>query len=115
MLGGIGLDQLGQTRHLSRLWLALGCGRAPLRVARGRHLPFRAGLRDRAIAHYRHAALSNPGADRAVYQQRAERQVRQTLDFLPRYDAIIAIELGVLAALAAWLRRSRRGASGFNR
>ena len=111
MLGGIGLDQLGQTRRLSLRWIALWIVAALLCVSLAVAIrQFEPALRDRAIAHYRDAALSTGGADLTVYQQRAERQVRQTLDFLPRYDALIATELGVLAALAAWLRRSHCGA-----
>jgi len=110
MLGGIGLDQLGQTRRLARPWLALWVVAAllfgSLAVAIRRFEP---DLRERALVHYRHAASSSPGADLTIFQQRAERQVRQTLEFLPRYDALIAIELGVLAALAAWLCRARCG------
>jgi hypothetical protein len=110
MLGGIGLDQLDQTRRLSRSWLALWlvaallAGSLPIAVRY-----FEPALRERATAHYLHAASLAQGADLTVYQQRAERQVRQTLDFLPRYHALIAFELGVLTALAVWLRRSPRG------
>ena len=104
MLGGIGLDQLDQTRRLPRSWLALWVvaallfGSVAIAVRQ-----FEPALRDRALAHYRNAATTTLGADLAVYQQRADRQVRQTLDFLPRYHALIAIELGVLVSLAAWL------------
>jgi hypothetical protein len=110
MLGGIGLDQLRQTRRLWRSWIALWIVAALLFGSMAvaiRH--FEPDLRERAIAHYYHAASSTPGADRTVYQQRAERQVRQTLEFLPRYDALVAIELGVLAALAVWLCRTPCG------
>jgi hypothetical protein len=104
------LDQLGQTRRLTRTWLALWVVAALLlgllAVAIRRFEP---DLRERALAHYGRAALSSLGADLTVYQQRAERQVRQTLEFLPRYDAIIAIELVVLAAMGAALCRTRRG------
>ena len=44
-----------------------------------------------------------------AYQARALRQVRQVLEFLPRYHALVALELGALAALAAYVRR-RSGA-----
>ena len=108
MLGGIGLDQLVQTRRLyallglhSGLWRATSSGSLAVAI---RH--FEPDLRERAIAHYRHAASSTEGADPTVYQQRAERQVRQALDFLPRHDALITIEIGVLAALAARLSRA---------
>jgi hypothetical protein len=110
LLGGIGLDEVGQTRRLSRSWLALWvvaallAGSLAVTIRR-----FEPNVRERAIAHYRHAASLAEGADPSVYQQRAERQVRQTLDFLPQYHALIAIELGVLFALAAWVRRSPCG------
>jgi hypothetical protein len=107
MLGGTGLDQLGQTRRLTRTWLAFWIVAAllfGLLAIAIRH--FEPNLRDRALAHYRRAASSSPAADLTGYQQRAERQVRHTLEFLPRYHALIAIELGVLAALAAWRCRA---------
>jgi hypothetical protein len=110
MLGGIGLDELGQTRRLSRAWLALWAmaalvfGTTAITIHQ-----FEPALRERALAHYRNAASASPGADLSVYQQRAERQVRQTLDFVPRYDALIASKLGLLVVLATCLRRARCG------
>ena len=40
-----------------------------------------------------------------AYHARADRQVRQVLEYLARYHALVALELGVLAALAVNLRR----------
>ena len=49
--------------------------------------------------------MSSPGADAQAYQERAERQSRQVVTFLPVYYALVAAELGLLAALAACARR----------
>ncbi len=112
MLGGIGLDQLGQTRRLLRpLDCTLDRGRAPVR-GRWRFAirQFRAGT-----SRAGHRSLSPCRVvDQRSRSDRLPTTGRATgsadLDFLPRYDALIAIELGVLAALAAWLRRSQCGA-----
>jgi hypothetical protein len=109
LLGGIGLDHLGQTFRLARSWVALwvvgaGCLATLAGMAHSSEPAVRAG----ALAHYRQAATATPGADPAAYRERAERQVRQTLDFLPRYAALTAAELGALAALATALRKARQ-------
>ena len=63
-------------------------------------------IRARAFDHYSKAFELTPGADREVYQARAERQVRETLDFVPRYLGLAAAQ----GLLLAWLLRSlRRG------
>jgi len=109
LLGGIGLDQIGQSHRLARGWLilwvagALAFGSSACAIH-----SFETQLRERALLHYEHAAATTPGADPATYKQRAERQVRQALHFLPRYHAVVAIELAVLAVLAACLRRVGR-------
>jgi hypothetical protein len=100
LLGGIGLDHLGRTRHLPRAWavlwmlggtllLALACGI-------GRWEP---AIRQRAIAHYRRATAA-VGANGEDYRTQAERQVRAALDFIPRYHGVAAVELLLLAVLA---------------
>ncbi len=80
---------------------------------------FERQIRDRADVHYRQAALETTGADANVYHERAHRQVREVLDFLPRYHALVALELITLAALAARVRRRSLlwllGSSGFAR
>jgi hypothetical protein len=109
MLGGIGLDHLGQTFRLARGWVALWVvGAGCLAILAGMAHGFEPAVRARALAHYRQAATATPGADPAAYRERAERQVRQTLDFLPRYAALTAAELGALAALATALRKARQ-------
>jgi len=105
LLGGIGLDQIGQTHRLPRGWLvlwvagALAFGSSACAIR-----SFAPQLRARVFLHYGRAARATPGADPATYQQRAERQVRQALHFVPRYHAVVAIELAVLTVLAAFLR-----------
>jgi hypothetical protein len=109
LLGGIGLDQIGQTGRLPRAWFGAWALAGLVLASSACAVPFfESTLRERARAHYRQAALSTPGADTDRYQERADRQVRQLLRHLPRYHALVAIELGVLTALAAWLRRSAR-------
>jgi hypothetical protein len=106
LLGGIGLDQIGQTRLLPRGWLVAWIGAGLVLASFAGAIPsFEARLRERAGAHYRRAADNTPDADATVYAQRADRQVRQLVRYLPRYYALVAVELGVLAALAAYLRR----------
>jgi hypothetical protein len=48
------------------------------------------------------------GADPAVYRQRAERQVQRALEVIPRVYGLAAAELGILAALAIFVRRTSR-------
>ncbi len=100
LLGGIGLDHLGRTRRLGRVWptlwivvgiilLAAACGIRRLEPA----------LRSRAVSHYQQAAKV-AGSDRGDERERADRQVRATLDFIPRYYGLAAGELLVLWTLA---------------
>ena len=108
LLGGIGLDQLGQSQRLARGWLAAWLLGALFLGSLACAIPsFERPLRERAGAHYRQAASSTPGADVTAYQERADRQVRQLVHYLPRYYALVAVELGVLTALLARQRRSR--------
>jgi hypothetical protein len=109
LLGGIGLDELSQSHRLSRAWLALwvvgGCLFATSAVA---IILLEPQLQTRATAHYRLAAMSSPGADRAAFERRAERQVRQTIAYLPRYHGLVAGEFFLLAAVAAGIGRRGR-------
>jgi hypothetical protein len=112
LLGGIGLDLVGQTIRLPRAWLVawvlgglvLGSLACVIPAAEPQ-------LRARAEAHYRQVALATPGADLDTYQERASRQVRDVLSFLPRYHALVAIELIALAILASRVPASERGRS----
>ncbi len=109
LLGGIGLDQVSRSPRLNRGWISLWLvgaimfGSSAWAVAR-----FEPLLRERALAHYRAAASSSIGADGALYRQRAERQVRHALDFLPTCHGLAALELVGLAAAATFLRKRSR-------
>ncbi len=111
LLGGIGLDELGQSGRLARTWRVLWVVAALLLAASAgiiRHAE--PNLRERAIAHYRDAAAQTPGAVPSVYRERADRQVRLAVVFLPRYHALLAAELLGLAALAMALSFRRQWA-----
>jgi hypothetical protein len=106
LLGGIGLDHLGQSHRLGRLWLWLWALTAFLFAAFALAIPAcEQPLRDRSLAHYRAAALATPGADPSAYDTRALRQVAQSVRFLPRYYGLMAGQLLILTALAALVRR----------
>jgi hypothetical protein len=109
MLGGIGLDQLTRSHRLNRGWITIWLVAAAVfgssACALGRFEP---QLRERALAHYRSAASATVGADAALYAQRAKRQVKEALNFLPRSHGLAAIELFALAALACYLRTKSR-------
>ncbi len=106
LLGGIGLDQLGESHRLSRRWIGLWVLAATLFGAAAFAIPaLEQPLRDRADAHYRAAALATPGADLSEYHERGERQVAQTVRFLPPYYGFMAGHLLVLTALAVLVRR----------
>jgi hypothetical protein len=112
LLGGIGLDGLSQVR-LSRFWrwwglvwvvVSVALLIAALGVTR-----FAPQIRSKALAHYLKASESTPGADPEVYRQRAERQARETLDFVPRYLALCGLQGLTLAGLLWAVRRGRIG------
>ena len=63
--------------------------------------------------HYREVARENPGANTDAYHARAGSQVHKMVTFLPRYHALVAGELALLAALATWVRRASRSLSWF--
>jgi hypothetical protein len=107
LLGGFGLDELASSGRLARTWI-MGwlVGALVLSLGAGAIGSFEGKLRERALAHYRDAAAASPGADDQAYQERALRQVRQVLSFLPRYYGLVSCELALLAAFAWRLRRS---------
>jgi hypothetical protein len=109
LLGGVGLDQIGQSYRLARSWLVIWvAGAMALGCAAGAIPYIESQLRHRAIGHYSEAASATPSADPATYAARAERQVRRTVRFIPRYHAAVALELAALAGLAAFVRRLGR-------
>jgi hypothetical protein len=57
------------------------------------------------VQHYEDATRISPGSDLAHYRERAERQVRAAINFVPRYYGVAACELLVLAGLAGAARR----------
>jgi hypothetical protein len=109
LLGGVGLDQIGQSHRLARGWLALWVAGALVLASSACAIRLSGPwLRERSIRHYAEAARETPGALPQTFAQRAERQVRQTLHFIPRYHAAVALELTFLTGLAALLRRLGR-------
>jgi hypothetical protein len=71
--------------------------------------PFAPQIRAKALAHYSKASELTPGADRDIFQQRAERQTRETLEFVPRYLGLAALQGFVLSGLLWAIRRRRIG------
>jgi hypothetical protein len=107
LLGGIGLDEIGNSRRLAISWIAAWLfGAVALASVAGGIGAFEGRIKERALAHYRERAAVNQAADSVAYEARALRQVAQAMQFLPRYYGCIALELGVLAALALRLRKS---------
>ena len=109
LLGGFGLDALGESRRLARSWIATWfLGAIMLSLAGGMVSSFEGLLRERALAHYHDRAIATAGADPQAYRERALYQVHLVLSFLPGYYGLCAGELAVLAVLALALR-DRRG------
>ena len=116
LLGGIGLDSLAD--HAG----CRGSGSWPGRIGRVvlRRWP-RSSPRSKAGSRAGPGALSREsaataGADALVYRQRAERQVSQVLDFLPRYYGLIALELAAARrACLSVARRRPRACGGYDR
>jgi hypothetical protein len=118
LLGGIGIEQLagagaGAGVRRCRGWslvgslgLAAALGLVALAVGVVRAEP---ALRARALEHYARAASETPGADPRGYRDRAERQVRLTLAFVPRYLVVAGGHLLGLVTLAALGRRGLLG------
>ena len=102
LLGGIGLDHLETRwpRRTSRFWVTLWVAAAlSLLIAAASVSRAEPLLRARAEDHYARAA----GIDRAEsdrYHARAERQVRATLEFVPRTLTLAGLELAGMALLA---------------
>jgi len=111
-LGGIGLDRLAATRS-GRWWKIWGTiwivAALVLILAALTVRQFAPQILDRALAHYAKAARLTPGADRAEYLARAERQTEATLRFVPRYLAMCAAEGLILAGLLFGYRRGKLG------
>jgi Bacterial membrane protein YfhO len=109
VLGGIGLDHLGETVRLALGWVVLAIvGAMSMGSLAFAVRAFEPAIRARAFAHYERVAEDTAGADPATYRHRAERQVRRALDVLPRTYGLAAAELGILAAVMVFLRRVRR-------
>ncbi len=108
LLGGIGLDSLdsfvitGRWKWWTRSWLALALIAVFIAVS---VVVLGPRLREKSIAHYAKAAANEPGADLDIYRQRAERQARLAVTFLPRYYLLAAGHLSLLAILAEAVRR----------
>ncbi|MBV8556252.1 MAG: YfhO family protein [Planctomycetaceae bacterium] len=105
LLGGLGIDRLAAARPRrvgARLWVVAAAGALAVSAGVGRAEP---RLRARAQEHYARIAAEVPGADPAVSRDRAERQVRSALEFVPRYLAVAAGHFVLLAVLAeSWWR-----------
>ncbi len=109
LLGGIGIDHLGETARLARGWIAMVMvGAIAMGSVAFAVRAFEPAIRTRAYAHYGRVAVATEGADPTAYRERAERQVHRTLEFLPHTYGLAAAELGILAALSGFLRRVRR-------
>jgi len=109
LLGGVGLDRLGDawTPRASRWWLSAGAVGAAALALGAAIVPFaEPRLRARAEAHYALAAGRTEGADPAAYRARAERQVEQTLRHLPRVFWLTAAELAALGTVAVLAHRN---------
>jgi hypothetical protein len=101
LLGGVGLDRLGRPGWGPRVWALAGA--LLIAGAIGFGPACGARLHARAIDHYQRAAAATLGADPKVFRDRAERQARQALAFVPRYGGLVAAQLIALAGLAlAW-------------
>jgi hypothetical protein len=109
-LGGVGLDHLSAARQ-GRAWGRWACvwvAAALVLLTASLGVRFAApGFRARAEAHYARAAAETPGAVAGVYRARAARQVKQTLEFVPRYLGLAAAQLLALSALMMLWRRGR--------
>ncbi len=109
LLGAFGIESLTTEpsarpgRIGPRLWLALAAVMAilALNVPRAE-----AHLRSRALEHYAQASTRSPSTDSEAFRLRAERQVRATLSFVPRYLGMASAQLVALAALSLSARRT---------
>lgn len=111
LLGGMGLDHIALPwpSHAARWWLSLGLAAVGgLVVMMGLFGETGPWLTARARVHYAKAAATTEGADRDIYQRRADRQVRDTLAFVPRVLGQTAATLGLLMGLAVLGHRRPR-------
>lgn len=108
MLGGIGLDRLtARARPQLSSWVVrLGIVAAVLLILATLGLfGLKEQLRTRSLIHYNKMSKATEGADPEVYRQRAERQVRQTISFMPFYLMASSIHCLTIAGLAwRWSR-----------
>src|SRR5262249_46045752 len=120
LLGAMGIEQLGRAGAWLRagphppfghplpggagLGLAVALGLLALSAGIGQAEPH---IRARALAHYAQAAADTPGADPTDYRVRAERQVRLTLTFVPRYLMLAGAHVLGLVGLGVLWRRGR--------
>lgn len=106
LLGGFGIDALRRGASPPRSWIAawlIGAGLAG-GIAAG--IPrLQPVIRERAERHYRQSASAAAETDPARAREKADRQVRAAIDFLPLYYGVVAGELALLAGLATALRR----------
>ncbi len=108
LLGGIGLDRLAAVRrsrawvHWGRAWAVGSVGLLGVAAAVDRFEP---QIRARALAHYARAAEATPGADPMAFRDRAERQAREAVAFVPRYLGFVAAQGLAMAWLLAGLRK----------
>ena len=111
-LGGIGLDRLAASRRGGAwgrwgwTWVAASIAMLAAAGGVGRLAP---SIRAKALDHYAKAAEATPGADPATYRDRAERQARETLAFVPLYLGLAAAQGLALAGLLGAVRRGRIG------
>ncbi len=109
-LGGIGLDRLAAVRRSrgwatwGRAWVVGSLGLLGIAAAVDRLEP---QIRAKALAHYARAAEATPGADPTIFRDRAERQARGAVAFVPRYLAFVAAQGLAMAWLLFGLRRGK--------
>ena len=112
-LGGIGVDRLWAVRRASAWgpwgWAWVAASVALLAAAGGveRLAPIDPCQGPGRITS--NALEATPGAEPEVYRARADRQVEETLSFVPRYLAIAATQALILAGLLWAIRRRRIG------
>ena len=108
LLGGIGLDHLGapgKGRAWGRwvvAWAVVGVGLLVIAAGFGR---LESRLRARTLDHY--GRTEEGRADPGLARERAERQVREALAFVPRYYGLAGAHLLALAILATSWQRGR--------
>ena len=118
-LGAIGVDRFASWRPSAR-WRAWGVcwgiGAALLTIVALSVPIAEPTLRAKAETHYLAVAEDSPDLDREEALALADRQVRNTLSFVPRYLGRSAALLGSLALLACWpgpIRWRRHAVVGF--